>query len=156
MWATSQPFLLPTVRTASYAVRVANLVHPRRVLYVTSESLENVGYGISVAVLYLAIFQFLRTSEQPRLPKAKALSALPLALVVPTAAFSVVLAPLGYAYLYERDDAGSNSAGLRVLLASYWVRTAQAVVHSASSGVLQSLHEAEVVVSKVLRRRRCL
>lgn len=114
-----------TVRTASYAIDVANLVHPRRVLYVTSESLENVGYGISVAVLYLAIFQFLRTSEQPRPPHAKALSALPIALVVPTAALSVVLAPMGYAYLYERDDAGSNAAGMRLLYASYWVCTAR-------------------------------
>ena len=115
--------LLVAVRTAAYAVDVANLVHPRRVLYVTAESLENVGYGISVAVLYLAIFQFLRTSEQPRPPHAKALSALPIALVVPTAALSVVLAPMGYAYLYERDDAGSNAAGKRLLYASYWVCT---------------------------------
>ena len=114
------------MRTASYAIHVANLVHPRNVFYVTAESLENVGYGISVAVLYLAIFQFLRTSEHPRLPHAKALSALPIALVVPTAAFSVVLAPLGYAYLYERNDAGSNAAGTKILYASYWVRTAQA------------------------------
>ena len=116
-----------TVRTAAYAVNVANLVHPRRVLYVTSESLETVGYGISVAVLYLAIFQFLRTSEQPRPPHAKALSALPIALVVPTAALSVVVAPMGYAYLYERDDTGSNAAGKRLLYASYWVCTARPV-----------------------------
>ena len=110
------------VRTASYAVTVANLAHAARVLYVAAQSLENVGYGISVAVLYLAIFQFLRTGEQPRLPHAKALSALPIALVVPTAAFSVVLAPIGYAYMYERDDAASNSVGLKLLYASYWVR----------------------------------
>ena len=92
--------------------------------------------ALSVAVLYLAIFQFLRTSEQPRPPHAKALSALPIALVVPTAALSVVLAPIGYAYLYERDDAGSNTAGKRLLYASYWVCTARPKSIEASFQVL--------------------
>lgn len=92
-------------------------------LYVTFHSLESNGYGISVAVLLLAIFQFLRTSEQPRPPHARALSAFPLILILFLVALSLVLAPVGFALLYERDDRRSNYVGEKLLLASFWVRS---------------------------------
>ena len=107
----------------SYACRVGNLVHPRRVTYVTAQSLESLGYGISVAVLYLAVLQFLKTSEQPRPPHAKKLSLVPVVLIPLTMVLSVVVAPVGFALMYERDDPQSNLVGLRLLYASFWVRT---------------------------------
>lgn len=118
------------MRAISYALHIVNLVSPRRVLYVTFQSLESIGYGISVAVLFLAIFQFLRTSEQPRPPHARALSAFPLVLIPFMVALSVVLAPVGFALLYERDDPRSNYVGEKLLLASFWVRSITWVVHT--------------------------
>lgn len=48
-------FLIRAVRGIGYANSAANIAHPSRELYIVYQTLETVGYGASIVVLFLAV-----------------------------------------------------------------------------------------------------
>ncbi|KAK9903361.1 hypothetical protein WJX75_003768 [Coccomyxa subellipsoidea] len=109
------------LRGIGYANSAANIAHPSRELYIVYQTLETVGYGASVVVLFLVVASWLEIHKEPRPPGAKILAVLCHVLPVMTGILAIIIAPIAFTKIYGSDDLAANKEGRKLELATFWV-----------------------------------
>ncbi|BDA44547.1 hypothetical protein COCOBI_06-0230 [Coccomyxa sp. Obi] len=113
-----------TLRGVGYACLTAELRHPSRQLYIAFQTLESMGYGASIEVLFKTMGNWLKTPHNPRPPHPKLLDMLGHLLMVVTMVLSFVLSPIGFTMLYDTDSREANFHGRKIDMTVFWGRLA--------------------------------
>ncbi|CAL8463230.1 g2764 [Coccomyxa elongata] len=117
-----------TLRGVGYACSTAELRHPSRQLHIAFQTLESMGYGASIEVLFKTMGDWLKTPHNPRPPHPKLLEWLCHLLMVVTITLSIILSPIGFTMLYDTDNKEANFHGRKIDMTVFWGRLAVLIV----------------------------